>query len=55
MIRCVRLWTGEDGNSLFEEGIIEFKDSSRDEPWRRAYVVYKEDAGLCFKPTKTTK
>ena len=29
MIRCVRLWTGEDGNSLFEEGIIEFKDSSR--------------------------
>lgn len=131
MIRCVRLWTGEDGNSLFEEGIIEFKDSSRgdseslpiavselsfrettsggsydwhqdpvpryvitlsgtlefetkdgstfiikpgdvllaqdnsgtghkwrlmdDEPWRRAYVVYKEDARLCFKPTKTTK
>ena len=29
MIRCVRLWTGEDGNSLFEEGVIEFKDSSQ--------------------------
>ena len=23
MIRCVRLWTGEDGNSLFEEGHID--------------------------------
>ena len=22
MIRCVRIWTGEDGNSLFEEGTI---------------------------------
>lgn len=25
MIRCVRLWTGEDGNSLFEEGELEFQ------------------------------
>jgi uncharacterized cupin superfamily protein len=23
MIRCVRLWTGDDGNSYFEEGSIE--------------------------------
>lgn len=23
MIRCVRMWTGEDGNSLFEEGHLE--------------------------------
>ena len=23
MIRCVRIWTGKDGNSLFEEGTIE--------------------------------
>ena len=23
MIRCVRIWTGPDGNSLFEEGTIE--------------------------------
>jgi hypothetical protein len=22
MIRCVRIWTGTDGNSLFEEGMI---------------------------------
>ena len=22
MIRCVRLWTGDDDNSLFEEGVI---------------------------------
>ncbi|MFM0610134.1 hypothetical protein PQR05_37085 [Paraburkholderia sediminicola] len=26
MIRCVRMWTGEDGNSLFEEGHIELDD-----------------------------
>lgn len=25
MIRCVRLWTGKDGNSLFEEGEVECK------------------------------
>lgn len=23
MIRCIRMWTGSDGNSLFEEGEIE--------------------------------
>jgi hypothetical protein len=23
MIRCVRLWTGDDQNSYFEEGVIE--------------------------------
>ena len=23
MIRCVRIWTAEDGNSLFEEGMID--------------------------------
>ena len=26
MIRCVRIWTGEDGNSLFEEGIIDLSE-----------------------------
>lgn len=126
MIRCVRMWTGEDGNSLFEEGCIELVDGMRgdaassaipavelsfqetrsggsyewhqdpvprfvitlsgtlefetksgatftirpgdillaqdnsgsghkwrligDDPWRRAYVVYREGAGLRFKP-----
>lgn len=128
MIRCVRMWTGEDGNSLFEEGFIELERGSRgdnagnpipvtelsfqetvsggsydwhqdpvprfvitlsgtlefetksgatftikpgdillaqdnsgsghkwrligDEPWRRAYVVYKDGCGLSFKPLK---
>jgi hypothetical protein len=22
MIRCIRIWTGSDGNSHFEEGVI---------------------------------
>ncbi|MBQ0532924.1 cupin domain-containing protein [Providencia huaxiensis] len=26
MIRCVRMWTGEDGNSLFEEGTLELNN-----------------------------
>jgi quercetin dioxygenase-like cupin family protein len=127
MIRCVRMWTGEDGNSLFEEGWIDLGESMRgdavgqavpaveisfretrsggsyewhqdpiprfvitlsgtlefevksgatftihpgdvllaqdnsgsghnwrligEEPWRRAYVVYKEGADLRFIPT----
>lgn len=128
MIRCVRMWTGDDGNSLFEEGFVELKDGERgdniglninvnhlsfretasggsyewhqdpiprfvitlsgivefetksgktftikpgdillaqdntgtghkwrlvnNDPWRRAYVVYNEDAKLTFKPLK---
>ena len=128
MIRCVRMWTGEDGNSLFEEGSIDLAEGMRgdsvgkpvpavevsfqetrtggsyewhkdpvprfvitlsgtlefetksgktfiirpgdillaqdntgtghkwrligDEPWRRAYVVYRAGADLQFKPAK---
>jgi quercetin dioxygenase-like cupin family protein len=29
MIRCVRLWTGSDGDSHFEEGSIDLKASER--------------------------
>jgi quercetin dioxygenase-like cupin family protein len=29
MIRCVRMWTGEDGNSLFEEGWIDLAEGVR--------------------------
>jgi hypothetical protein len=29
MIRCVRLWTGEDQNSHFEEGLIHLEPSGR--------------------------
>jgi hypothetical protein len=29
MIRCVRLWTGDDKNSHFEEGVIELEPGPR--------------------------
>ncbi|SQI42383.1 Uncharacterised protein [Providencia alcalifaciens] len=29
MIRCIRMWTGEDGNSLFEEGTVELNGVAR--------------------------
>jgi uncharacterized cupin superfamily protein len=29
MIRCIRLWTGDDGNSLFEEGFIDLTEGMR--------------------------
>ena len=29
MIRCVRMWTGEDGDSLFEEGWIDLTEGAR--------------------------
>lgn len=29
MIRCVRMWTGPDGNSLFEEGVIALAEGER--------------------------
>src|ERR1700742_3123116 len=31
MIRCVRLWTGDDQNSYFEEGVIELTAGPRGE------------------------
>ena len=31
MIRCVRLWSGPDGNSHFEEGAIDLKSGPRGE------------------------
>ncbi|WP_242098651.1 hypothetical protein [Sphingomonas sp. CROZ-RG-20F-R02-07] len=33
MIRCVRLWTGKDGNSDFEEGRIEFGKGGGADHW----------------------
>jgi quercetin dioxygenase-like cupin family protein len=29
MIRCVRIWTGSDGNSVFEEGVIDLYEGAR--------------------------
>ena len=29
MIRCVRIWTAEDGNSSFEEGQIDLSEGAR--------------------------
>jgi quercetin dioxygenase-like cupin family protein len=29
MIRCVRMWTGEDGDSQFEEGSIDLSEGAR--------------------------
>jgi len=29
MIRCIRLWTGDDGNSHFEEGVIDLSHGER--------------------------
>jgi quercetin dioxygenase-like cupin family protein len=29
MIRCVRMWTAEDGNSVFEEGTIALSEGDR--------------------------
>jgi quercetin dioxygenase-like cupin family protein len=29
MLRCVRIWTGEDNNSYFEEGSLELEEGAR--------------------------
>ena len=29
MIRCVRIWTGSDGESRFEDGVIQMNDGAR--------------------------
>ena len=46
MIRCVRLWTGDDGNSRFEEGSIELSQGGGDDGWTpdqtAAHVSFRE-------------
>jgi Cupin domain len=29
MIRCIRLWTGDNGNSRFEEGVVDLEPGQR--------------------------
>jgi uncharacterized cupin superfamily protein len=46
MIRCVRMWTGPDGNSLFEEGFITAKEGMRGDfvglPVGAQYISFQE-------------
>lgn len=46
MIRCVRLWTGEDQNSQFEEGFIDLGEGMRGDnvgkPVRVAQLSFQE-------------
>ncbi len=34
MIRCIRLWTGGDQNSHFEEGLLDIEPGRNDDGWR---------------------
>ena len=46
MIRCVRIWTGDDGNSLFEEGHIDLTEGMRGDavgkPMRAVQLSFQE-------------
>ena len=46
MIRCVRMWTGEDGDSLFKEGWIDLSEGVRGdsigEPVAAAALSFQE-------------
>ncbi len=49
MIRCVRLWTGADGNSHFEEGTIDLSKGERGDSLTDIIAT----AGLSFRETKS--
>jgi Cupin domain len=49
MIRCVRLWTGADGDSHFEEGTIDLSGGERDD--LKSDVV--ATTALSFQETKS--
>ena len=49
MIRCVRMWTGEDGNSLFEEGSIDLSEGARGDSVGERVPV----AELSFRETRS--
>jgi quercetin dioxygenase-like cupin family protein len=49
MIRCVRLWTGDDGDSHFEEGTIDLSKGQRDDVLSDVVAA----ANLSFQETKS--
>src|ERR1700729_983389 len=49
MIRCVRLWTGTDGDSHFEDGVIVLRDGDRGDFLSNAVGV----ASLSFQETRS--
>src|ERR1700730_9073278 len=49
MIRCVRMWTGEDGDSLFEEGWIDLAEGMRGDSVGKAIPVVE----LSFQETSS--
>ena len=49
MIRCVRIWTGEDGNSLFEEGVIDLTEGMRGDSVGKAVPTVE----LSFQETRS--
>jgi quercetin dioxygenase-like cupin family protein len=49
MIRCVRMWTGEDGDSLFEEGWIDLADGVHGDSAGKAVPVVE----LSFRETRS--
>src|ERR1700734_3892908 len=49
MIRCVRMWTGEDGDSLFEEGWLELAGGMRGDVVGQPVRV----VGLSFQETRS--
>ncbi len=48
MIRCVRIWTGEDGDSLFEEGTIDLSHGERGDVLSDKAVA----AGISYRETE---
>jgi hypothetical protein len=49
MIRCVRMWTGEDGNSRFEEGRLELIEGARGDAVGASIAVTE----LSFRETRS--
>lgn len=49
MIRCVRMWTGNDGNSHFEEGVIDLTEGERGDGLTSSVQV----TGLSFRETRS--
>jgi quercetin dioxygenase-like cupin family protein len=48
MIRCIRLWTGDDGNSHFEEGAIDLSHGERGDILSATVGV----VGISFRETR---
>jgi hypothetical protein len=55
MIRCVRLWSGPDGNSHFEEGVVGLEPGPRSDMLSNKFPIRRRRVDITDRSGKRSK